>query len=416
AAPDEHTVFRIASMTKSFTAAVVLALRDEGVWALDDPVSRHAPELADVRGPEDSPPITLRHLLSMTAGMATDDAWADRHLDMTMDEIDAVYAAGPLFAHRTNDAFRYSNLGFGMIGRCVRRATGRTVQEHITERFHRPLGMDRTTWVEPVGARWARPFRWEDDAAVDDLPHPLGDGEISPMGGIWTTVADLCTWISWLDRANAPTDDDVATSLSTSSRRELQRMHTYIGTRTLADVAAPTGYGFGLVVRDDPRLGKVVDHSGGLPGYGSNMRWVAGRSVGVIALANITYAPMSDLTMRMLYAADDLGVVRAAAVDVAPDLQRAAVDLVALLDQWQDGLAERLFADNVALDESLERRAAAARRLRDAHGPLRLVGVRPSSSSSAEIEVRGSGEPFRVEFDLAPLRPPRIQYYGVLTT
>ncbi|MFM2078165.1 MAG: hypothetical protein RJA49_2055, partial [Actinomycetota bacterium] len=191
AAPDEHTVFRIASMTKSFTAAAVLALRDEGVWALDDPVSRHAPELAAVRGPDDSPAITLRHLLSMTAGMATDDAWADRHLDMTMDEIDAVYAAGPLFAHRTNDAFQYSNLGFGMIGRCVRRATGRTVQEHITERFHRPLGMERTTWVEPVGARWARPFRWEDDAAVDDLPPPLGDGEISPMGGIWTTVADL---------------------------------------------------------------------------------------------------------------------------------------------------------------------------------------------------------------------------------
>jgi CubicO group peptidase (beta-lactamase class C family) len=339
---------------------------------------------------------------------------------MTMDEIDEVYAGGSLFAHRTNDAFQYSNLGFGMIGRCVRHATGRTVQEHITARFHEPLGMDHTTWVEPVNRRWARPFRWEDDAIVDDLPHPIGDGEISPMGGIWTTVTDLCRWISWLDRANAATDDrtegDAPPGLSTASRRELQRMQTYIGTRTLADVTAPTGYGFGLVVRDDPRLGRVIDHSGGLPGYGSNMRWVAGRGIGVIALANVTYAPMSDLTMRMIYAVDDLGGVPAPRMDVAPDLQWAAANLVALLDRWDDGLATRLFADNMALDESLERRAAAALRLREAHGALRVLGVRPSSSSSAEIDVCGSGEPFRIEFDLAPLRPVRIQYYGVLTS
>jgi CubicO group peptidase (beta-lactamase class C family) len=80
---DERAVYRIASMTKSFTAAVVLALRDEGVWQLDDPVARHAPELGSVSGPAGSPPITLRHLLSMTSGLATDDAWADRHLDIT---------------------------------------------------------------------------------------------------------------------------------------------------------------------------------------------------------------------------------------------------------------------------------------------------------------------------------------------
>ena len=77
------TVYRIASMTKSFTSAAVLALRDEGVLALDVPVAQYAPELAAVRGPEGSAPVTLRRLLSMTSGLATDDAWADRHLDIT---------------------------------------------------------------------------------------------------------------------------------------------------------------------------------------------------------------------------------------------------------------------------------------------------------------------------------------------
>ncbi|MEY4176147.1 MAG: hypothetical protein RI900_3312, partial [Actinomycetota bacterium] len=91
AAPDEHTVYRIASMTKSFTTAAVLALRDEGLLSLEVPVADYAPELSGVRGPDGSAPITLRRLLSMTAGMATDDAWADRHLDMTPEEIDHVY-------------------------------------------------------------------------------------------------------------------------------------------------------------------------------------------------------------------------------------------------------------------------------------------------------------------------------------
>ena len=72
-APTARTVYRIASMTKSFTAATVLALRDEGVWSLDDAVARYAPELATVVGPSGSPPITLRQLLSMTSGLTTDD-------------------------------------------------------------------------------------------------------------------------------------------------------------------------------------------------------------------------------------------------------------------------------------------------------------------------------------------------------
>ncbi len=412
-APSADTVFRIASMTKSFTAAAVLALRDEGVWTLDDHVARHAPELAAMCGPAGSPPITLRHLLSMTTGLATDDAWADRHLDMTMDEIDDVYRDGGLFAHRTNDAFEYSNLGFGMLGRCVRRATGRTVQEHITERFHHPLGMSSTTWVEPHHSEWARPYRWQDDASIPDLPHPIGDGEISPMGGIWTTVRDLSAWVSWLDDANRIEHRTSATGLAHASRRELQRMQTYGGVRTLAGTSAPWGYGFGLVVRDDPSLGKVVDHSGGLPGYGTNMRWVCGTGVGAIALANTTYAPMSQVTMSMLYAYERLGGVRNASIDVSAALQACGERLVELLNHWSDDAAGRLFADNVDPDESLARRADEARRVLAEHDHLRLVAVHPRSWANGELEVAGSGPTFRIDIELSPLANPRVQSYEI---
>ena len=175
AAPDQHTVYRIASMTKSFTSAAVLSLRDEGALSLDVPVADYAPELAGVRGPAGSAPITLRRLLSMTAGMATDDAWADRHLDMTPDEIDHIYADGPFFARLPDDGYEYSNLGFGMIGRTVLAATGTRVQEHISTRLLGPLGMTSTRWVEPTDLRWARPHRTQDDAIVPDVPHPIGE-------------------------------------------------------------------------------------------------------------------------------------------------------------------------------------------------------------------------------------------------
>jgi len=412
-APDCRTVYRIASMTKSFTAAVTLALRDEGVWSLDDPVSRHAPELAAVRGPAGSPPITLRHLLSMTAGMATDDPWADRHLDITPEAIDRVYAAGPTFAHMPNTAFEYSNLGFAMIGRAIRRATGRSAQQHITERLLQPLGLHDTTWLQPAHDRWARPYRVEDGRIIRDVPDPLGDGEIAPMGGLWSTVADLAVWVGWLDSANSRPDQPDALGLSAASRRELQRMHTYAGVTSLAGHASPTGYGFGLNVRDDAALGKVVAHSGGLPGYGSNMRWLAGRGQGVVALSNCTYAPMSALTLRMLHVLHAHGETPAPPAVHAPAWEAAAHRLVALLNDWTDEAASELFDTNVALDESFDRRRAAAARLVKAHGPLRVVGLRPTAATSGAIDTQGTGEAFAIQMTQSPFPGAPVQTYDL---
>ena len=418
AAPDQHTVYRIASMTKSFTSAAVLSLRDEGALSLDVPVADYAPELAGVRGPAGSAPITLRRLLSMTAGMATDDAWADRHLDMTPDEIDHIYADGPFFARLPDDGYEYSNLGFGMIGRTVLAATGTRVQEHISTRLLGPLGMTSTRWVEPTDLRWARPHRTQDDAIVPDVPHPIGDGEIAPMGGLWTTVADLAKWITWLDAANSDPAGSIGDgpTLSTASRREMQRMHTYVGVTTLADRTSPAGYGFGLNLRDDADLGMVIAHSGGLPGYGTNMRWLKGRSVGVIALANTTYAPMGALTLQMLVEMYGAGLTPPAPTMPAPVLERAAHRLVALLNDWTDEAASALFADNVVLDDAFERRAAEAKALVERHGPIRVLDVRPDSWARGTVRVQANGNPFTITLEVAPLPAPTegfVQYYSV---
>ena len=404
---DLHAAFRIASMTKSFTSAIVLRLRDEGVWQLDDPIARHAPELATVVGPSGSAPITIRQLLSMTSGLATDDAWADRHLDITADEIDVIYADGPTFAHAPNTAYEYSNLGFGMLGRAVLRATGTRVQDHITEQLLQPLGMHHTSWVKPDHDHWARPHRWQDEQLIRDWPNPIGDGEIAPMGGLWTTVSDLAKWVAWFD------DDASDVGVSMASRREMQRIHTFIGNSTVAGRTCPTGYGFGLNVRIDPGMGTIVSHAGGLPGYGSSMRWLTGKQVGVIALGNSTYAPMSTLTMKMLEVLLDDGAVRTLSTPTSPQLAAAAEGLVALINAWSDESATALFSDNVVLDEPFSRQRAAAAKLVEMHGPLRVVDIRPETAVSGNAVVQGSGPTFTIGIELSPVPGGAIQLYEV---
>src|SRR5436189_2889021 len=88
---DSGTVFRIASMTKSFTAMSILKLRDEGKLSLDDPAERYVPEMASLKYPtSDAPKITIRHLLSHAAGFPEDNPWGDRQLADTDEQLSAM--------------------------------------------------------------------------------------------------------------------------------------------------------------------------------------------------------------------------------------------------------------------------------------------------------------------------------------
>ena len=128
---------------------------------------------------------------------------------------------------------------------------------------------------------------------------PLGDGTIAPMGGLWTTVADLAPWVGFFCDAFPPRDDPDDGPLARWARREMQqlrRLDEVSEARPRPDGPARTqayGYGIGLGVVVDQRLGTVIGHSGGLPGYGSHMRWIPDRNIGVVAVSNVTYGHMA---------------------------------------------------------------------------------------------------------------------------
>jgi CubicO group peptidase (beta-lactamase class C family) len=405
APPDADSVFRIASMTKSFTGAALMSLVAKGRIHLDEPAATYVSELASWRGPTtDGPPLTVRHLVSMESGLPSDDPWADRHVDLPTGGMDALIAAGASFTWTPGTHFEYSNLGWGLVGRIIERVAGPTPQELVSRRLLDPLGMTRTTWTRPADPNVAEPYRWQDDGWVH-AGEPLGDGTIAPMGGLWSTVSDLARWVAFFCDADPPRDDPDDGPLPRWARREMQqprRMDSVDEVRPRPDGLARTiafGYGIGLSMRLDPRLGTVVAHSGGLPGYGSHMRWLPDRNIGVVALSNVTYGNMTAACAEALDVLADLDALPAPRpLQAAPRLLEVADRAVELVNRWDDAAARALFSDNVEMDDTLERRAKEAADVIVRHGPLTEHTLEVDAPQRGDVVAAGGQ--VRVEIEL----------------
>ena len=127
------TLFRIASMTKAFTALTVLKLRDERKIELDALAEVHVPELRGWKYPtQDSPRIRVRDLLNHTAGFVTDDPWGDRQSPLPEAEFSRLLKEGVPFTRPPGTAMEYSNLGYALLGRIITNVSGRPYAETIS--------------------------------------------------------------------------------------------------------------------------------------------------------------------------------------------------------------------------------------------------------------------------------------------
>jgi CubicO group peptidase (beta-lactamase class C family) len=436
--PDADTVFRIASMTKSFTAAVVLTLRDSGALALDDPAVGYVPELAGLRLPAPGcPQLTIRHLLTMTAGFPADDPWGDRQQGLDPAAFARLLADGGVrCAWAPGTRFEYSNLGYAILGKVVESVTGQDYAEAVRERLLRPLRLDRTGYeaADADAAQLARGYR-HDGSDGGWLEVPVDPyGAFAPMGGLFSCVRDLARWIAGFAaafpaRSAAPGDADAGHPLSRASRREMQLAQVTIaagGDGTVIRFGGPPrlAYGLGLFCEDDPSVGDIVQHSGGYPGFGSNMRWHPGTGLGVIVLANGTYAPAGALAAELLTAllssADGTASrsgCRVSGPVPAPGgpwpatlAARDAVD--GLLQDWNDDVAGRLLAPNVDLDQPLAERRADIATLRARIGPFERNAGRPAECDSpahCRWWLTGPAGTVAAQIRLAPLHEPLVQ-------
>jgi len=451
------TVFRIASMTKSFTAIAVLKLRDEGKLSLDDPAEKYVPEMKALVYPtSDSPKLTVRHLLSHAEGFPEDNPWGDQQLADTDEQLSAMIRAGIPFSNAPGVAYEYSNFGFAILGRIVanvgrgtrgtrgtpgtsggrgtrgtRGTRGRAERggtsptaaytAYVTENVLRPLGMTSTT-LEPARVpadRLAHGYRWE-DAQWKNEPL-LANGSFGSMGGMLTTLSDLGRYVGAFLAAWPPRDGPETGPIKRSSLREMQQVWRPAPAAVSKSPGgtglqlSTGGYGYGLRVSQTCQFPTVVAHGGGLPGFGTQMRWLPEYGVGLIAFGNLTYTSWPRTFDTALDALVRTGGLQPRALEPSPALTSARDEVAGLIVRWDDATADRLAAVNLFLDQSKERRRAAIENLHAQVGACRAG----SGFDHVENALRGDWTMacergrLKVAITLAPTMPPKVQVISV---
>ncbi len=271
--PDGDVQYRIGSITKTFTAVLVMRLRDEGLLDLGDAVEKHLPDAADMGIGH----VTVRQLLAHTGGLAaeTPGEWWERTPGTQRPELGDVLGEEP-YRHSVGRRYHYSNPGYTVLGSLVEKLRGAPWAEVLQREVLEPLGLTRTATQPqaPAAGGWAV-HPWADvmmPEQVEDL------GLMAPAGQLWSTTRDLARFAAFL----AQGDDRV---LSAESVREMR-----------APAAPPEdgdwegGYGLGVQLwgRDGRTL---AGHSGSLPGFMACLMVSVKDGLAAIALTNCTSGP-----------------------------------------------------------------------------------------------------------------------------
>jgi CubicO group peptidase (beta-lactamase class C family) len=418
---DADTVFRIASMTKSFTALCIMRLRDEGKLSLDDPAERYVPELAGLNYPTaDSPRITIRHLLSHAEGFPEDNPWGDRQLAATDPEMGAMMTRGIPFSTAPGTAYEYSNFGFAILGRIVASVSGVPYRQYVQANILKPLGMTSTTLeaADVPAGRLAHGYRFEGAELIDEPALP--DGAFGPMGGMLTSTRDLAAYVGFFASAWPPRDDPDTGPVRRASLREMQqvwRPSPATVSRNAVDTPLTLnagGYGFGLRVWQTCGFRHVVAHSGGLPGFGSHMRWLPEHGVALIAMGNLTYTSWGRVADDALDALERTGGLKPRTPRPSAALTAARMAVNRLIDRWDDGEAKAIAADNLFLDAPIEPRRKQLEAIR-----ARLGACQADGAFDVENALRGTWKMacergfLRVAITLAPTVPPKVQFWEI---
>ncbi|MGW4233896.1 serine hydrolase domain-containing protein [Streptomyces sp. NPDC004980] len=271
-APDGDTQFRIGSITKTFTAVLVLRLRDEGLLDLDDPLEKHLPGTGVGH-------VTILQLLGHSAGLGaeTPAPWWERTPGSIRPELADVLGEQPS-THPAGRRHHYSNPGYTLLGSLVEKLRDDAWAEVLRREILEPLGMDRTTPSAraPHAGGWAV-HPWADVM----LPEPAEDlGLMAPAGQLWSTTSDLLRFASFLARG----DDRVLRASS------VEEMRTPAAPPEAGDWAGNYGLGLQAVRREGRTL---LGHSGSLPGFLAALWFSVEDDVAAVVLSNATSGPLT---------------------------------------------------------------------------------------------------------------------------
>lgn len=262
-----ETVFSVGSISKQFTAAAIAKLWSQGKLAFDDPLSKFFPD-----APADKAAITLHQLLTHTGGWP--DALGDDYDNLNAAQFAHLAFSTPL-ASKPGEAYRYSNVGYSLLGIVVERVSGTGYERFLREQLWLPAGMTRTGYLLPghkpadLAVGYQDGQRW--GTALDRPWLPDGPGwHLRANGGVLSTVGDMHRWYKALKNN---------TVLPKSATEKLFTPHTAEGPR------GQSFYGYGWVVQDEGGR-RIIWHNGGNGVYNAFMGFDLAHDVCIVVSSN----------------------------------------------------------------------------------------------------------------------------------
>ena len=415
------SVFRIASMTKSFTAAAILGLCDHGKLSLDAPAATYLPELAAAPPTRDSAPITIRHLLTNASGLAYDDSWGVVSFGTTEAELTRILGAGLTFGHAPGERYGYSNLGYALLGRIVERVSHTRFRDHVTTHLLRPLGMSSTVWesTDVPPARLAVGYRRN---TAPPLPEPRPpSAAFDAAGGLYSSLRDYARYAAFHLAAHPARDDPESGPLRRSSLREMhagQRWarwrgdHVPLARRTAAgDLALEVAsYGHGWLELTTCDHEGIVQHFGGEPGYWSTVHLLPRRDLGVVTFSTTAAVGSRAFAGALARLRDGGALPPLHAPPPHPALVETTAAVDRLLERWDPALADRTFDPASRRFPWMSNLEAELARLSHDHGPCRRAGpltTRSRTQATWRLECERGAIDFSAA--LTPSVPPRLQ-------
>jgi CubicO group peptidase (beta-lactamase class C family) len=266
------TKFRIGSVTKQFTAALIMQLVEEGKIKLDGKLSDYLPDYRKDTGEK----VTIHHLLNHTSGIpsyTSNPEFFPKHSRDAYNVPDFVkkFASGDL-EFEPGSKFSYNNSGYTLLGAIIEKVTGKSYEEVLTERILKPLGMTNTGYDHHATVLAKRASGYQ-KTSTGFINAPYLDMSLPySAGSIFSTVEDLYKWDQALHDG---------TIVSAESKK-------------LMFTPGLSNYGYGLAISDKPigkteQKTKIVEHSGGINGFNSNLVRAVDKKQTVIILDNVGF-------------------------------------------------------------------------------------------------------------------------------
>jgi len=277
------TVYRIGSISKTFTAYLMMLLVQDGTIRLDESVAKYLPEIKRLKWKAgiDSSDITFRELANHTGGLEREPglwkAAAGPISDWENKVLNSIPTTEVTFSPGTK--FSYSNIGYGILGLALSRAAHKPFMELVENRIFKPLDMNSSFYMIPAGYEdrvavgyHRNSLSWKPDGKIATTEY-AGRGYKVPNGGIYTTAGDLARFIM------AQYSD--SNQLAKKYREMMQTIQTPGDEKR--------GYGFGLFVVNADDGSKFAGHDGSVAGYTAFMLFNARSKVGAIVMRDCDY-------------------------------------------------------------------------------------------------------------------------------